>query len=298
MQSMTTTERLTRWTSRSSWTRPLPKRSIQGVSLTTAENDYDRAIKDFDRAIRLNSGDARYYNNRGFALNGKHEYERAIEDFDKAIKLDSGKAMYYNNRGVAHLRLKDYDRALEDFDKTLKIDSKFSSAYHNRGMALSGKGRHDKAVEEFSKVIEMMPSSPVLYKDRGTAYRKLGEYELAVKDFEKAIELDKKFAPAYAALGLLHALAPEPPLRNPAQAERLVEKAVALTKGNSADMLQIMAEVQYALDQRAAAMGTSWQGSCHGPGKQRVQGSAGKVARLSAEPLAIPASGGQNNSLH
>ena len=135
-------------------------------------------------------------------------------------------------------------------------------------MALSGKGRHDKAVEEFSKVIEMMPSSPVLYKDRGTAYRKLGEYELAVKDFEKAIELDKQFAPAYAGLGLLHALAPEPPFRNPAQAQRLVDKAVALTKGNSSDMLQIQAEVQYALNQKAAAVTTIRKAVAMAPGNK------------------------------
>lgn len=220
------------------------------------KNDYDRAITDFDRAIRLNANDSRYYNNRGFARNGKHDYAKAIEDFDRAIQLDATNAMYYNNRGVAYLRQKFFDKALENFDKAIGLNSKFDSAYHNRGMALSGKGRHEKAVEEFSKVIEINPSGAVLYKDRGTAYRKLGEYELAQKDFEKAIEIDKNFSPAYGALALLHAVAPNPPIRNPNQALKLAQKAVAMSGGNSPDMLENFAEVLYALGQPAAAAST------------------------------------------
>jgi tetratricopeptide (TPR) repeat protein len=121
-------------------------------------------------------------------------------------------------------------------------------------MALSGKGRHEKAVEEFSKVIEMNPTGAVLYKDRGTAYRKLGEYELALKDFEKAIEIDKNFSPAYGALALLHAVAPNPPIHNPNQAVKLAQKAVTLSGGNSPDMLENYAEVLHALNQTAAAV--------------------------------------------
>ena len=198
-----------------------------------------------------------YYNNRGFALNGKKDYDRAIEDLDRAIKLDSRQAMFYNNRGVAYMRKGLYDEALTNFDKAIEIDSKFWSAYHNRGMVFSGKGRHDKAVEEFSKVIEANPNSqPVLYKDRGTAYRKLGDYDSAIKDLEKAIELDKKFTPAYAELGLLHALAPEPPHRNPRKALSLAERAVQLSGGQNSDLVQNLAEVQYALNRSDEAVRT------------------------------------------
>jgi tetratricopeptide (TPR) repeat protein len=218
------------------------------------KNDYESAIKDFDRAIRLNPNDARYYNNRGFAYNGKHEYDKAIEDFDKAIKINANSDMFYNNRGVAYLRKREFDKALEDLDKAIKINSQSYSAYHNRGMAYSGKGRHEKAVEEFSKVLEINPSSTLLLKDRATAYRKLGEYELALADLRKSLELDKKFAPGYAALGLLHALAPAPPIRNPAQALKAARKALELSGGNSPDMYENLAEVQYAIQDTAGAI--------------------------------------------
>jgi tetratricopeptide (TPR) repeat protein len=161
--------------------------------------------------------------------------------------------MYYNNRGVALLRKRDFDRALKDFDKAIEMDSRFWSAYQNRGMAYSGKGLHDKAVEEFSKVIEVNPDSSLLYKDRGTAYLRLGDYESAIKDFDKAIELDKKFAPAYAALGLLRALA-EKPYKDRRKALRLAEKAVKLSGGKSPDMIQNLARVQHALNRPKEAI--------------------------------------------
>jgi tetratricopeptide (TPR) repeat protein len=220
-------------------------------------------------------------------LNGKHEYPKAVEDFDRAIEMDPDNAMYHNNRGVAYLRQKKFDKAVEDFDKTLKIESKFSSGYHNRGMAYSGKGRHDKAIEEFSKVIEMNPSSPVLYKDRGTAYRKLGEYELALKDFEKAIELDKKFAPGYAALGLLRVLAPEPPIHNPVQGLRLAEKAVTLTNGASPDMLENLAEVQHALNHTDDALRTLQNALAMDPSNKDYQELLKKWTGVDTPPVLL-----------
>ena len=50
--------------------------------------DYDRAIADFDQAIRLDAKNANAFYNRGIAYHEKHDYDRAIADFDQAIKLD------------------------------------------------------------------------------------------------------------------------------------------------------------------------------------------------------------------
>ena len=92
-----------------------------------------------------------------------------------------------------------------------------------------------------------------------------------MKDFEKAIELDKGFAPGYGALGLLRALAPEPPIRNPGQALRLAEKASSLTGGTSPDMLEILAEVQHALDRPDDALRTLQQAIAMDPSNKDYQ---------------------------
>jgi tetratricopeptide (TPR) repeat protein len=50
------------------------------------KRDLDRAIADFDEAIRLDPKNAFPLNARGFAQN-KSQYDRAIADFDQAISL-------------------------------------------------------------------------------------------------------------------------------------------------------------------------------------------------------------------
>ena len=64
--------------------------------------DYQGAIKDFDRAIRHNRRNAQAYFARGVAYSYLENYQQAISDFDRAIQLNSRFAEAYINRGVAY----------------------------------------------------------------------------------------------------------------------------------------------------------------------------------------------------
>ena len=52
------------------------------------KGDYDKAIANYNEAIRLDPKLARAFNNRGFAYYGKREYDKAIADCSEAIRLD------------------------------------------------------------------------------------------------------------------------------------------------------------------------------------------------------------------
>ncbi|MEE8223247.1 MAG: tetratricopeptide repeat protein, partial [Alphaproteobacteria bacterium] len=51
------------------------------------EGLYDRAIAEYDQAIKLKPDYAKAYYNRGVAYMSKGLYDRAIEDYDTAIRL-------------------------------------------------------------------------------------------------------------------------------------------------------------------------------------------------------------------
>ena len=66
---------------------------------------------DFDREIWISLAIA--YNNRGAAYHYKKgKYDRAIEDYNQAIRLAPGNAAMYLNRGYAYDNKGDYDRAI------------------------------------------------------------------------------------------------------------------------------------------------------------------------------------------
>jgi tetratricopeptide (TPR) repeat protein len=52
----------------------------------------------------------------------KGDDDRAIADYDQALKLDPNYALAYNNRGNAHFLKKNYDRAIADYDQAIRID--------------------------------------------------------------------------------------------------------------------------------------------------------------------------------
>lgn len=98
-------------------------------------SQFDRAIADFDQALKLDPDSTFALNNRGAALARKGEYDRAIADFNEAIRLDAQSATSYNNRGTAYARTGQYDRALEDFEQAVRLDPKDTSALSNLRLA-------------------------------------------------------------------------------------------------------------------------------------------------------------------
>ena len=72
------------------------------------------------------------YNNRGNAYVAKGDYERAIQDFDRSIKLNPTYAKPVNNRGVAYLKKGEYDLAIKAFDEAIRLNPGYGEAFANR----------------------------------------------------------------------------------------------------------------------------------------------------------------------
>ena len=101
-----------------------------------AKKDYDRAIADFDQAVRLAPDNAAAVNARGLTcVDAKGEFDTAIADFDSAIAIEPGNANYYDNRGNAWRDRGRFDRAVEDYDKAIALSPRFAFAFYNRSQA-------------------------------------------------------------------------------------------------------------------------------------------------------------------
>jgi hypothetical protein len=86
-----------------------------------------RAIPQSDLAIA--------YSNRGTALIAKGDYERAIADFDAAIRLNPKNTNAYFHRGVAYDEKGSPDLAIPQYDKTIELKPDHGYAYCRRAAA-------------------------------------------------------------------------------------------------------------------------------------------------------------------
>ncbi|MBI2713815.1 MAG: tetratricopeptide repeat protein [Rhizobiales bacterium] len=101
----------------------------------------DRAIQDYDQAIRLNPNYANAFYNRGNAYDDKGQTDRAIQDYDQAIKLNPNHANAFNNRGLAYKNKGQTDRAIQDFDQAIRLNPNFTLAINNRAEAIAKKNQ-------------------------------------------------------------------------------------------------------------------------------------------------------------
>jgi tetratricopeptide (TPR) repeat protein len=79
-------------------------------------------------------------NKRGNAYLDKGQYDRAIQDFDQAIRLNPNYAGAFNNRGHAYDEKGQPDRAIQDYDQAIRLGPNFVVAFSNRGLAKRAKG--------------------------------------------------------------------------------------------------------------------------------------------------------------
>ena len=87
----------------------------------------------------------------------KNDYDRALTDCNRALRMESNSAIGYNRRGLIWYQKNDYDRAIEDFNRAIRIDSNFAYAYFNRGLAWRAKGDTGRADADETEAIRLDP---------------------------------------------------------------------------------------------------------------------------------------------
>ena len=131
------------------------------------------------------------------STDNKGEHDRAIADYNEAIRLDPKYVFAYNGRGNAYQAKGEHDRAIADYSEAIRLDPKFVKAYYSRGNAYQAKGEHDRAIADYNEAIRLDPKYVLAYNGRGNAYEAKGEHDRAIADYSEAIRLDPKFVLAY-----------------------------------------------------------------------------------------------------
>jgi len=134
----------------------------------------------------------------------KGEYDRALQDFDQAIRLDPNTADAFDGRGNAYSSKGQYDRAIQDYDQAIRLDPNYSDAFRDRGAAYYNKGDHDRAIQDYDQAIRLNPSDANAFHDRGGAYYMKDEYDRAIQDYDQAIRLNPRDADAFFYGGIAH----------------------------------------------------------------------------------------------
>ena len=150
--------------------------------------DFDGAIENFNKAIKLDSESlkANYY--RGLAKYRKGDDKGAIIDFTNSIKISPNNTTLYNQRGVAKANIKDYLGAIDDQNKAIELDPVNIYAIYSRGRSMHSLGALKEAMLDYN--IAIANNEIEAYNSRGLLKRDLEDYNGAIDDFYNAINFD------------------------------------------------------------------------------------------------------------
>jgi tetratricopeptide (TPR) repeat protein len=125
------------------------------------------------------------------------DYDGALLNFNRAIKINPRSAHAYYSRGLTYYKKKDYDRAIKDYSKAISLEPYFADAYDNRGCAYEEKKDYDHAIEDYSKAISLKPDLALAYHKRSQAYYFKKDYTSAWADVKKCRDLRGEVNPSF-----------------------------------------------------------------------------------------------------
>jgi tetratricopeptide (TPR) repeat protein len=158
---------------------------------------YDRALVEYNKAIKLKANYAEALFSRGRAYQLKGDFARALEDYSRTIGLKRDSPAAFNHRGYIYAQRGDHPTAIGDYTQALALKRDYGDALYNRGYSYRLLGQYDKAIEDFTRLLQLEPKNPAAYNQRGTAWYYKENDDRAIRDFSEAIRLKNDYALAW-----------------------------------------------------------------------------------------------------
>jgi Mg2+-importing ATPase len=146
---------------------------------------------------------------RGVAYRAKGDFERALDDFNHALRLGPKSTRALDARASIYLERREFDRAIADFDAAIALQPKSAAAFQGRAEAYRGKNDLDRAIADYDAAIAIDPNSADAFFRRASAYRGKQDVEHAKRDLETTLRLDPLLAAAKDALDEINKLTPK-----------------------------------------------------------------------------------------
>ena len=172
------------------------------ASQTNSSNEfYKNQILIFDEKIRQNDKIGNNFLYRGIFKSLNNDFNEAISDFDKAIKLDERNLLAYFMRANARFKMVETIEKLKAEHENiglLNMEENSSSKKSNEA--------YDDILTDYSVILYMNPSFYFGNFNRGNIYCTTEKYYLAIDEYDKAISIEPEFAEAYYNRGLVKIL--------------------------------------------------------------------------------------------
>lgn len=176
------------------WGLAIRDRAIEQKNPETQKAMMFDAIAQFDKAVSIYASYPDCYEQLGLAWYRVKDGQKAMDNYEKALRLNPKKAVTWSNLGIIYFEKGDYLKSFELYSKALSLDSNYADGYFNMGSTLGMLGKFDEAIENFKKCILYDPDNAKAHQFIAITYQNLHREAEAKPWFEKAAILEQKKA--------------------------------------------------------------------------------------------------------
>ncbi|GAB4858266.1 Cell division cycle protein 27 B, variant 2 [Ancistrocladus abbreviatus] len=120
------------------------------------------------------------------------DHDTALKNFQRAVQLNSRFAYAHTLCGHEYVALEDFENGIKSYQNALRADSRHYNAWYGLGMVYLRQEKFEFSEHHFRMAFQINPRSSVIMSYLGTALHALKRNEEALMMMEKAILADKK----------------------------------------------------------------------------------------------------------
>lgn len=155
--------------------------------------DFSKALDLYKAAVDEDGRDIAAHEGVATAAFMLQDYDLAIKHFQRVGQLDPRRAQPLVNLGAIHNRQGDYRTAVQHLRKALSKDRRCAEAYYNLAIAHRGLNQLSMAVSAYREAIRLNPEMAEAYQNLANVYLEMGNTQQAVLNYKRALDIRPDF---------------------------------------------------------------------------------------------------------
>jgi protein O-mannosyl-transferase len=201
----------------------------------------DDAIREYEAALKITPESPLARNNLGSAFLKQGKAAEAIQEFQRVLSRDPQSITGRFNLAGALLRSGRATEAVAEYEKALAIKPDFAQGHLALGHALMRDERVADAIAQFKIAVQLQPGYAHARNSLATAFAAKQQWGEAIRCWRESLEIYPTNVAAQSGLAWTLATAPDPTLRNGAEALAISQRLSQTTEASNPIILRVLA---------------------------------------------------------
>jgi protein O-mannosyl-transferase len=203
--------------------------------------EIESSVPWFRRAVELEPQSAEYRYELASALAALGRWADAEASFRNAVALEPGSMEALHGLAVTLAALGDLEGAVVRYQEALELAPRSPEIHNDLAIALWELDRRTESVVHFREAVNAAPGQVAARLNLAGSLTETGQVAEAVTHLRVALQLDPGLATARLDLAWVLATAPDPAIRDGAEAESLARTAITALGPDDPDALDVLA---------------------------------------------------------